>query len=61
MVITCFTPGCNARALVTWLRDPEWVAYYCGHHSDERADTLVVGEWVQVEDEREEWVVATVG
>ena len=58
MVLTCFDPSCHARAIVTWLRDPDWVAVYCGHHSDAKAEDLVDGEWVQVEDERDEWVAA---
>ena len=58
MVLTCFDPSCHARAIVTWLRNPDWVAVYCGHHSDAKAEGLVDREWVQVEDERDEWVAA---
>ena len=30
-VTVCYHPDCHARALVTWLRDPDWYAAYCGH------------------------------
>lgn len=59
-VTVCYDPTCHARAIVVWLRDPDWLAAYCGHHSDAKAEGLVGREWVQVEDERDEWAGAEV-